>query len=64
MFMLLCETLTSEYVLRCYMLLLQANMATLVFGILFSSYYVCAVMWNFCQRICSRCYGTFLRSFP
>ena len=30
MFMLLCGTLTSEYVLRCYMLLLQANMATLV----------------------------------
>ena len=28
MFMLLCGTLTSEYVLRCYMLLLQANMAT------------------------------------
>ena len=34
MFMLLCGTLTSEYVLRCYMLLLQANMATLVYGIL------------------------------
>ena len=33
-FMLLCGTLTSEYVLRCYMLLLQANMATLVYGIL------------------------------
>ena len=34
MFMLLCGTLTSEYVLRCYMLLLQVNMATLVYGIL------------------------------
>ena len=34
MFMLLCGTLTSEYVLRCYMLLLQANIATLVYGIL------------------------------
>ena len=32
--MLLYGTLTSEYVLRCYMLLLQANMATLVYGIL------------------------------
>ena len=32
--MLLCGTLTSKYVLRCYMLLLQANMATLVYGIL------------------------------
>ena len=34
MFMLLCGTLTSEYVLRCYMLLLQANLSTLVYGIL------------------------------
>ena len=34
MFMLLCGTLTSEYVLRCCMLLLQANMSTLVYGIL------------------------------
>ena len=34
MFMLLCGTLTSEYVLRCYMLLLQVNMATLIYGIL------------------------------
>ena len=32
--MLLYGTLTSEYVLRCYMLLLRANMATLVYGIL------------------------------
>ena len=34
MFLLLCGTLTSEYVLRCYMLLFQASMATLVYGIL------------------------------
>ena len=27
----------------------------------FSSYYVCAVIWHFCQRTCSRCYA-FLRS--
>ena len=47
MSMLLCGTLTSEYVLRCYMLLLQANMATLVYGILSQSYYVSAVIWNF-----------------
>lgn len=60
MFMLLCGTLTSEYVLRCYMLLLQANMATLVYGILSQAIMFARLYGIFCQRICSRCYA-FLR---
>ena len=55
MFMLLCGTLTSEYVLLCYMLLLQANMATLVYGIL--SQAIMRLYGIFCQRTCSRCYA-------
>ena len=61
MFMLLCETLTSEYVLRCYLLLLQTNMATLVYGILSQAIMFVRLYGIFCQRTCSRCY-TFLRS--
>ena len=60
MLMLLCGTLTSEYVLRCYMLLLQANMATLVYGILSQATMFARLYGIFCQRICSRCYA-FLR---
>ena len=68
MFMLLCGTLTSKNVLRRYMLLLQANMATLVYGILsqaimfvrlngiFANAHVHAVM-----RFYGRCYLCFLR---
>ena len=61
MFMLLCGTLTSEYVLRCYMLLFQANMATLVYGILSQAIMFARLYGIFCQRTCSRCYA-FLRS--
>ena len=60
MFMLLCGTLTSEYVLRCYMLLLQANMATLVYGILSQAIMFARLYGIFCQRICSRCYAFLL----
>ena len=60
MLMLLCGTLTSEYVWRCYMLLLQANMATLVYGILSQAIMFARLYGIFCQRICSRCYA-FLR---
>ena len=61
MFMLLCGTLTSKYVLRCYMLLLQANMATPVYGILSQAIMFVRLYGIFCQRTCSRCYA-FLRS--
>ena len=60
MFMLLCGTLTSEYVLRCYMLLLQATMATLVYGILSQAIMFARLHGIFCQRICSRCYAFLL----
>ena len=52
MFMLLCGTLTSEYVLRCYMLLLQATMATLAYGILSQAIMFARLCGIFCQRIC------------
>ena len=55
MFMLLCGTLTSEYVLRCYMRFLQANMATLVYGFLSQ-----AIMFARLYGICSRCYAFLL----
>ena len=60
MFMLLCGTLTSEYVLRCYMLLLQANMATLAYGILSQAIMFARLYGIFCQCICSRCYAFLL----
>ena len=61
MFMLfICGTLTSEYVLRCYMLLLQANMATLVYGILSQAIMFARLYGIFCLRICSRCYAFLL----
>ena len=68
MFMLLCETLTSEYVLRCYMLLLQTNMATLVYGILSQAIMFVRLYGIFCDalvhavmRFYGRSYLCFLR---